>query len=130
MMLKDLLQNLQYECVKGNLDREITQVVYDSRKLCEGCLFLCIVGANFDGHSFAAEAVEKGAKVLVVSKEVEVPADADVTIFNPEALKDGATFESPMIAPTGVDYVLIGGEIAAKDCEIVNPACGTAIRAH
>ena len=61
---------------------------------------------------------------------LNVGADADVTIFNPEALKDGATFESPMIAPTGVDYVLIGGEIAAKDCEIVNPACGTAIRAH
>ena len=61
---------------------------------------------------------------------LNVGADADVTIFDPEALKDGATFESPMIAPTGVDYVLIGGEIAAKDCAIVNPACGTAVRAH
>ena len=61
---------------------------------------------------------------------LNVGADADVTIFNPKALKDGATFDRPMIAPTGVDYVLIGGEIAAKDCEIVNPACGTAIRAH
>lgn len=94
MMLKDLLQNLQYECVKGNLDREITKVVYDSRKLCEGCLFLCIVGANFDGHSFAAEAVEKGAKVLVVSKEVEVPADADVTIVQVEDTRYAMAFIS------------------------------------
>ena len=61
---------------------------------------------------------------------LNVGADADVTIFDPEALKDGATFESPMIAPTGVDYVLIGGEIAANDCAFVNPACGTAVRAH
>lgn len=61
---------------------------------------------------------------------LNVGADADVTIFNPAAIRDGATFESPMIPPTGVDYVLIGGEIAAKNCEIVNDACGTAIRAH
>ena len=94
MMLKDLLQNLQYKCVKGDLDREITQVVYDSRKLCEGCLFLCIVGANFDGHSFAAEAVEKGARVLVVSKEVEVPEDADVTILKVEDTRYAMAFIS------------------------------------
>ena len=61
---------------------------------------------------------------------LNVGADADVTIFDPEALRDGATFEEPMIAPTGIDYVFIGGEIAAKDCEIVNPALGTALRAH
>ncbi len=66
-----------------------------------------------------------------VSKgRLNVGADADVTIFNPEIIRDGATFESPMIPPVGVDYVLIGGEIAAKDCEIVNGTWGTAIRAH
>lgn len=59
---------------------------------------------------------------------LNVGADADITIFDPEKIKDGATFEDPIIPPTGIDYVIIGGEIAAKDCEIVNPSCGTAIR--
>lgn len=59
---------------------------------------------------------------------LNVGADGDVVIFDPEKIRDGATFESPMLAPTGIDYVLIGGEVAAKNCEIVNPACGKAIR--
>ena len=114
MMLKDLLQNLQYECVKGNLDREITQVVYDSRKLCEGCLFLCIVGANFDGHSFAAEAVEKGAKVLVVSKEVEVPADADVTIIQVEDTRYAMAFISAAFFGHPADKLKVIGITGTK----------------
>ena len=73
--LKEILQKIQYTLVQGNADIEITEVVYDSRKITKGCLFICIEGANFDGHTFAAEAAEKGAAVLVVSKEVKVPED-------------------------------------------------------
>ena len=41
---------------------------------------------------------------------------------------DGATFAEPALAPEGIDYVIIGGEIAAKNCEIVNHNCGKAVR--
>ena len=61
---------------------------------------------------------------------LNVGADADITIFDPGTVRDGATFEDPMIAPRGIDYVFIGGELAAKDCGIVNPALGTALRAR
>ena len=37
---------------KGNVDTGITELVYDSRKIVKGCLFVCIKGANFDGHEF------------------------------------------------------------------------------
>lgn len=94
MKLTELISKFDYECVRGTLDREITKVIYDSRKICEGCLFICIVGANFDGHSFAAEAVEKGAKVLVVSKNVEVPENADVTIIKVENTRYAMAFIS------------------------------------
>ena len=114
MKLLDLLENLQYECVKGNLDREITQVVYDSRKLCEGCLFICIVGANFDGHSFAAEAVEKGARVLVVSKEVEVSADADVTIIQVEDTRYAMAFISAAFFGHPADKLKVIGITGTK----------------
>ena len=59
---------------------------------------------------------------------LNVGADADITIFDFEKIQDGATFAEPALAPVGIDYVLIGGEIAAKDCEIVNHNCGKAVR--
>lgn len=62
-------------------EREITAVVYDSRKVIPGCLFICINGANFDGHDFAAQVAAQGAGVLVVQKDIELPADADVTVI-------------------------------------------------
>ena len=72
IQLRDLLENLEYEILQGTDDCLVSEVVYDSRKVTDGCLFICIEGANFDGHTFAAQAAEK-ARVLVVSKEVNVP---------------------------------------------------------
>lgn len=81
MKLLDLLEQTDYECIQGSMDMEVTAVVYDSRKATEGCLFICIEGANFDGHRFAAEVVEKGAKVLIVSKDLETAVEKDITII-------------------------------------------------
>ena len=76
--LAELLEHLEYELVQGTLDREIPAVVYDSRKVVPGCLFLCIGGANFDGHDFAAQVAEQGAGVLVVQKDVELPENVNM----------------------------------------------------
>ena len=59
---------------------------------------------------------------------LNVGADADITIFDYEKIRDGATFSEPALPPTGIDYVLIGGQIAAKDCQIVKNDLGRAIR--
>ncbi|MBR5596149.1 MAG: UDP-N-acetylmuramoyl-L-alanyl-D-glutamate--2,6-diaminopimelate ligase [Lachnospiraceae bacterium] len=92
MILKNLLQKLEYTCVQGSLEKEITAVVYDSRKVMEGCLFICIEGANFDGHSVAAEVVQKGATVLITSKPVVV--EGDVTIIQVENTRYAMAFIS------------------------------------
>lgn len=76
--LKDLLEHLDYQCLQGTTDKEITSVVYDSRKAEPGSLFLCIKGAVSDGHVYAKEVAEKGASVLVVQDVVEVPEDVTV----------------------------------------------------
>ena len=78
--LQYLLEKTEYECIRGSIEKEITGVCYDSRKVTSGALFICIEGSNFDGHSVAGEMAQKGAACLVVSKEVEVPADSDVTV--------------------------------------------------
>lgn len=94
MKLTELLEHLSYECVQGSTDKEIDKVIYDSRKVCDDCLFICIQGANFDGHDFAAEAVEKGAKVLVVSKDVQGLKQKDVTVIKVEDTRYAMAFIS------------------------------------
>lgn len=94
MKLTDLLCKVDYECMQGSVEREIDRVVYDSRKITEGCLFICVKGANFDGHDFAAEAVEKGAGVLVVSREVPEVAGRDVTVIRVEDTRYAMAFIS------------------------------------
>lgn len=76
--LLDLLDKISYECIQGSLDKEVSTVCYDSRKVTPGALFVCIEGSNFDGHSVAAEMAEKGATVLVVSKDVVLTEDITV----------------------------------------------------
>lgn len=68
--LAKLLERLDDISVTGDINIEISDIVNDSRKITENSLFFCISGAAFDGHNFAKEVVEKGAKVLVVEKEV------------------------------------------------------------
>ncbi len=81
MKLLALLEKLEYECLQGNVETEVSGVVYDSRKIKEGCLFICIVGANFDGHTFAKEAAEKGAAAILVSKAVTGDIPEHVTVI-------------------------------------------------
>ncbi|MCM1326602.1 MAG: UDP-N-acetylmuramoyl-L-alanyl-D-glutamate--2,6-diaminopimelate ligase [Bacteroidales bacterium] len=81
MKLSDLLCEVDYECIQGALDTEVTKIISDSRKVEEGCLFVCIEGANFDGHAFAAEVVKNGAKALLVSKPVKGVNRKEVTVI-------------------------------------------------
>lgn len=46
----------------------VDSVVTDSRKVVAGCLFVCIVGENFNGHDFAAAAVRAGAAAILASE--------------------------------------------------------------
>ena len=73
MRLTTLLERIDYKCIQGSVDREVKDVIYDSRKASEGSLFICIRGAVADGHSFAKDVAEKGAAVLVVEEPVEAP---------------------------------------------------------
>lgn len=78
MRLSELLKDIKYECIKGKDDREVSCVVYDSRKLCKDCVFVCIKGANFDGHSAALEASRMGAAAVIVEQDVETEGDTSV----------------------------------------------------
>lgn len=81
MALNKLLEKLDYQCAAGSIEKDVTAVVYDSRKVTEGCMFICIIGAKSDGHSYAEEVIKKGAAVLVVEKDIELPVDKEITVI-------------------------------------------------
>ncbi len=64
--------------MQGDIEREITTLVYDSRKIERGSVFVCISGAVSDGHVYAAAAAEKGAAAVIVEKDVDVPSSVAV----------------------------------------------------
>ncbi|MEK7286499.1 MAG: UDP-N-acetylmuramoyl-L-alanyl-D-glutamate--2,6-diaminopimelate ligase [Nitrospirota bacterium] len=55
--------------VIGRTDLEIEQIVTDSRKVKKGALFVALPGTKQDGRAFIAEAVKRGAAVIVAEKE-------------------------------------------------------------
>ena len=68
MLLSELLKGLNV--LSEYVDREISDVTDKTHKISEGCAFVCVVGARFDGHSFAENAVKEGAKAVIVSRDL------------------------------------------------------------
>ena len=65
-------------------DCEITDVTDDTRAVGPGMIFICIKGANFDGHSAAAEMLRKGA-VLVIAEHDLGLGDRQIIVPNTRA---------------------------------------------
>ena len=80
MKLEQLLERLEYTCLQGSTDLEITKVEADSRKAEEGSLFICIRGAVADGHTFVPSVVKQGTKAIVVEEPIQVPKDVTVIL--------------------------------------------------
>ena len=78
MKLEKVLEKVEYSIINGNTNTEITDICYDSRKIKEGCLFICLVGSSFDGHDYIDSAIEKGAKAILVEKNI---TREDITII-------------------------------------------------
>ncbi len=66
MKLKTVLNGIDGLKAKGNLDIEIMGIEHDSRKVKEGYMFVAIKGYETDGHKYIKQAIENGAKVIVI----------------------------------------------------------------
>lgn len=65
--------------ILGNPDEEVSGIAYRSDAVRPHDAFFCIVGFTVDGHSFAQDAIDRGAKVLVVQRKVYLADATDVT---------------------------------------------------
>jgi UDP-N-acetylmuramoyl-L-alanyl-D-glutamate--2,6-diaminopimelate ligase len=73
MLLRKLLEGLSPLEINGEIDIDISNIIFDSRKAIKNSLFVCIDGTTVDGHSFIPQAIENGAVALIVQKEVDIP---------------------------------------------------------
>lgn len=82
-------------------------VCTDTRNITKDCIFFCLKGANFDGNTFAHQALEKGAKFVVVD-DVNIEVSSQIIKVDDvlESLQNLATFHRnqfkiPIIGITG-----------------------------
>ncbi len=79
MKLSEILKNVCLTEARGNLEKDITGVSIDSRKVRPGDLFVAVKGTLTDGHEYISKAIEKGAAAVLVSGPVSAEAPEGVT---------------------------------------------------
>lgn len=72
MQLNELLKRIPVLEIHGDDSREISQLVFDSRKVTDNSLYIAMRGTVVDGHSFIAASEEKGAKAIVCEEFPEI----------------------------------------------------------
>ncbi|TAJ14252.1 UDP-N-acetylmuramoyl-L-alanyl-D-glutamate--2,6-diaminopimelate ligase [Marinilabiliaceae bacterium JC017] len=79
--LTDLLSEIEKVKVKGSDKKEIGEVVFDSRKVKEDCLFVAVKGTHVDGHDYISQVFESGCRVVICENEPkEKPDDATIIV--------------------------------------------------
>lgn len=69
-----------FATILGNPDEPVSGLAYRSDAVVPGDAFFCIVGLNVDGHSFAQDAIDRGASVIVAERKLYLADATDVTV--------------------------------------------------
>lgn len=85
MELKKILSGLENLKAKGNIDIDIVNVEYDSRKVTKGTLFVAITGYDVDGHDYIEDAIKNGANSILIDninkiKNIKIPSDITIVV--------------------------------------------------
>ena len=76
--LKEILEHVEYELIKGNLDIEIKDIKDNSQNVENGDLFIALVGTTADSHKFIPSAIQNGAKVIIIERDIDINEDVTV----------------------------------------------------
>ena len=76
--LRKLVENVDYELIKGSLDVDISDIKDNSNKVEKDDLYIAKVGFTADSHKYIPDAIKKGAKVIIIEKDVEINEDVTV----------------------------------------------------
>ncbi|MBZ9688047.1 UDP-N-acetylmuramoyl-L-alanyl-D-glutamate--2,6-diaminopimelate ligase [Clostridium estertheticum] len=78
MKLRKIMENINLDLINGNIDIDIKEIQYDSRKIKSGDLFFCIDGYKVDGHEYIQNAINNGAAAIVCQKNIEAQLNCTV----------------------------------------------------
>lgn len=71
MLLSELLKDVEITA-GGYEDAQIAFITDNSENVCENSVFVCIDGGSHDGHEYAAQALEYGARVVICERDTGV----------------------------------------------------------
>ena len=60
--------------------------------------------------------------------EIRVGAWADLVVFDPQRIRDTATYDDPHRFPDGVEHVIVNGALAVEQGETTNERAGRFLR--
>ncbi len=69
MNLAEIIKTVEALSVDGTLDREITGITCDSRRVMPGNMFVAVRGERTDGHRFVDAAIDRGASAVVLESD-------------------------------------------------------------
>jgi len=95
MKLNALLRQVEVLSITGDVEKDVTGINIDSRRIEAGHLFVAIPGTQTDGHKFIPKAIEQGATSILCEKM-------------PETQAEGVTY---VVVKSTEDYV---GEVATQ----------------
>lgn len=75
--LSDLMEGVAFTELQGSADVEISDIVFDSRKVTAGCMFVAVKGTAVDGHDYIEQAVKDGA-IAVICEELPAHVTGEV----------------------------------------------------
>lgn len=81
MKLKELLEGVQYKILQGSVNQSINELATDSRKVRKEDLFICVRGAQSDGHRYIKQAVRQGAAAVLVEERPENMENSEAVTF-------------------------------------------------
>lgn len=112
MKVSKLINSLKFKQVQPTIttDFDVTMLTQDTREIQPGAMFIAVGGYHIDGHTLVKQAVEKGAKIIVAQKRINVTVPV-VYVQNTEramAILADVFFEAPsqkmhMIGVTGTN---------------------------
>ncbi|SDL39264.1 UDP-N-acetylmuramoylalanyl-D-glutamate--2,6-diaminopimelate ligase [Segatella bryantii] len=87
MKLQELLYDIKPIQIIGDVEKEVTGVNIDSRKIEKGHLFIAMKGTQTDGHAYIAKAIELGATAILLEDMPQQYTDG-ITYIQVESTED------------------------------------------
>ncbi len=85
MVLRELLKQINVVSVTGDDRIDISGIAFDSSKVQNGNLFVCIKGLRTDGHTYARAAVQNGATAVLVERNIRLEGVTVVQVADTRA---------------------------------------------